>query len=207
MIPKFLFQIWLVGVGIMCGPVIVIFIITIQITSNWPQYNDGLSQTCCFFWSCQMWLPLWCFGKRKKKEICFWRDSFGSKLESRDWWGYKFICVCVCLYLYLFKRKRTREKAKLREKEYVRVFVCVPAIIQQLFMLTCVYVWCVCAFSCLCVPIPTCDCVYVLPWVLWAFTAEKFNFSCHSPISLPNSCLDLSVVCLCACVCLRVCTV
>lgn len=190
----------------MCGPVIVIFIITIQITSSWPQYNDGLSQTCCFVWSCQMWLPLWCFGKRKKKRFAFeetalavnWRAGTGGDIS---------LYVCVCLYLYLFKRKRTREKAKLREKEYVRVFVCVPAIIQQLFMLTCVYVWRVCAFSCLCVPILTCDCVYVLPWVLWAFTAEKFNFSCHSPISLPNSCLDLSVVCLCACVCLRVCTV
>lgn len=188
----------------MCGPVIVIFIITIQITSSWPQYNDGLSQTCCFVWSCQMWLPLWCFGKRKKKRFAFeetalavnWRAGTGGDIS---------LYVCVCLYL--FKRKRTREKAKLREKEYVRVFVCVPAIIQQLFMLTCVYVWRVCAFSCLCVPILTCDCVYVLPWVLWAFTAEKFNFSCHSPISLPNSCLDLSVVCLCACVCLRVCTV
>lgn len=78
-------------------------------------------------------------GREKKKRFAFeetalavnWRAGTGGDIS---------LYVCVCLYLYLFKRKRTREKAKLREKEYVRVFVCVPAIIQQLFMLTCVYV-------------------------------------------------------------------
>lgn len=76
-------------------------------------------------------------GREKKKRFAFeetalavnWRAGTGGDIS---------LYVCVCLYL--FKRKRTREKAKLREKEYVRVFVCVSAIIQQLFMLTCVYV-------------------------------------------------------------------
>lgn len=40
------------------APRIVISIVTIQITSNRLQYNEDLSQTFCFVWSCQMQFSL-----------------------------------------------------------------------------------------------------------------------------------------------------
>lgn len=132
----------------MCGPVIVIFIITIQITSSWPQYNDGLSQTCCFVWSCQMWLPLWCFGKRKKKEICFWRDSFGSKLESRDWWGYKFICVCV--FVFVQEKENKRESEAEGERICACICVCASNYSAIVHADVCICLTCVCLFMPVC---------------------------------------------------------
>lgn len=149
MIPKFLFQIWLVEVGIMCGPVIVIFIITIQITSNWPQYNDGLSQTCCFVWSCQMWLPLWCFGKRKKKRFAFeetalavnWRAGTGGDIS---------LYVCVFVFVFVQEKENKRESEAEGKRICACICVCASNYSAIVHADVCVCLMCVCLFMPVC---------------------------------------------------------
>lgn len=182
----------------MCGPVIVIFIITIQITSNWPQYNDGLSQTCCFVWSCQMWLPLWCFGKRKKKRFAFeetalavnWRAGTGGDISL-------YVCVCVCIC----SREREQERKRSWGRKNMCVYLCVC---QQLFSnCSCWRVY----MSDVCVPFHAC--VYRYSHVIvFMFSPESFGPSQQrnsiSVVTHQSACL-IPVWTWAWCVCVHVC--
>lgn len=143
---------------------IVISMTTIQITSGWLQHNEGLSQSFCFVWNCQMQFSLWWCEEKK-------RFAFEETALAVNWGGGtcgdRSLHLCLC------------DGGGGGEGVYVH-FVCAPAIIQQLLMLMCVFE-CLCLFMAMCVWI--CVCVSIL----WAFTADKFNFTCHSPISIPNS--------------------
>lgn len=130
----------------MCGPVIVIFIITIQITSSHSIMMAFLKLVVLFGAArCDCHCDV--LGREKKKRFAFEETALAVNWRAGTG-GYKFICVCV--FVFVQEKENKRESEAEGERICACICVCASNYSAIVHADVCICLTCVCLFMPVC---------------------------------------------------------